>query len=131
MIFYEIYARQDPFEGEDPRKVLPKVCHPRVNKRPPMPPACPPKIAEVLKKCWSANPFFRPSAKDIDYVLVEMSSKDAEPLDQPNHETFKEGMKRKPTSLYDVFPKHIADALNAGKRVEPETHEIVTVSARI
>jgi serine/threonine protein kinase len=31
MIFYEMYARQDPFEGEDPRKVLPKVCHPRIN----------------------------------------------------------------------------------------------------
>ena len=29
--------------------------------------------------------------------------------------------------LYEVFPKHIADALNTGKKVEPESHEIVTV----
>ena len=130
MIFYEIYARQDPFEGEDPRKVLPKVCHPRVNKRPLIPAACPPKITDIVKKCWSANPFMRPTAKDIDYVLVEMSSKEAEPLEQPNQDIFKDGMKRKPTSLYDVFPKHIADALNAGKRVDPESHEIVTVSLR-
>lgn len=126
MIFYEIYARQDPFEGEDPRKILPKVCHPRVNKRPPVPESCPPKIADIMKKCWSANAFFRPSAKDIDYILVEMNSKEAEPLETIGQEKYKENMRR-PTSLYDVFPKHIADALNAGKRVEPESHEIVTV----
>ena len=92
-----------------------------------MPPSCPPKIADILKKCWSANPFFRPSAKDIDYVLVEMSSAEAEPLEKAKQGEFKSAI-RKPTSLYDVFPKHIADALNAGKRVEPESHEIVTVS---
>jgi guanylate cyclase len=44
MIFYEIYARAGPFEGEDPRKILPKVCHPRLNKRPPIPDSCPPKM---------------------------------------------------------------------------------------
>jgi len=124
MIFYEVYARQEPFEGENPRKVLPKVCHPRVNKRPDMPAACPPKMADIIKKCWSANPFFRPTAKDIDYVLVEMSTAEAEPLEVAK-ESFKENMTNKPTSLYDVFPKHVADALTAGKRVEPESHDIV------
>jgi len=126
MIFYEVYARQEPFEGENPRKVLPKVCHPRVNKRPDMPAACPPKMADIIKKCWSANPFFRPTAKDIDYVLVEMSTSEAEPLEVAK-ETFKENMTNRPTSLYDVFPKHVADALTAGKRVEPESHDIVSV----
>ncbi len=126
MIFYEIYARAGPFEGEDPRKLLPKICHPRLNKRPPIPESCPPKIVDLMKKCWSPNAFFRPSAKDVDYFLVEMTSRDTEPL-----ETFKdhirEDLKRTPTSIYDVFPKHIADALNAGKKVEAESHEIVTV----
>lgn len=42
-------------------------------------------------------------------------------------ERVRDTLKRKPTSLYDVFPKHIADALNAGKKVEAESHEIVTV----
>lgn len=79
-----------------------------------------------LKKCWSANAFFRPSAKDIDYLLVEMSSKDTEPLETCT-DHIRDNLKRKPTSLYDVFPKHIADALNAGKKVEAESHEIVTI----
>ena len=125
MIMYEMYARNEPFEGEDPRKLLPKICHPRTNKRPRVPESMPPKIEDIMKKCWGANPFFRPSAKDLDYILVEMSPRDAEPLNKSQN--FKEGMKRKPTSLYDVFPKHIADALNAGKKVEAESHEIVTV----
>jgi hypothetical protein len=79
-----------------------------------------------MKKCWSANPFFRPSAKDLDYILVEIQPTDAEPL-VSGQDAFKGNMKRKTTSLYDVFPKHIADALNAGKKVEAESHEIVTV----
>jgi class 3 adenylate cyclase len=126
MIFYEIYARQAPFEGEDPKKILPKVCSPRINKRPVIPDACPPRMADIMKKCWSSNPFFRPTAKDLDYALVEMSARDTEPLESFQN-TFKEGMKRRATSLYDVFPKHIADALNAGKKVEAESHDCVTV----
>jgi class 3 adenylate cyclase len=126
MIIYEIYARAGPFEGEDPRKILPKVCHPRLNKRPPIPETCPSRIVDLMKKCWSSNAFFRPSAKDIDYALVEMSPTDVEPLSTAT-ERVRDTLKRKPTSLYDVFPKHIADALNAGKKVEAESHEIVTV----
>jgi class 3 adenylate cyclase len=29
--------------------------------------------------------------------------------------------------LYQVFPKHIADALKAGEKVEPESHDNVTI----
>lgn len=126
MILYEIYARASPFEGEDPRKILPKVCHPRLNKRPAIPENMPSKMAELMKKCWSANAFFRPTGKDLDYLMVEMSSKDTEPLEiatDKNHWN----LKRKTTSLYDVFPKHIADALNAGKKIDAESHEIVTI----
>ena len=126
MIVYEIYARKEPFEGQDPRKLLPKICHPKTNKRPEIPDACPPRFVEIMKQCWAANPVFRPAAKDLDHLLVALSPRDAEPLTK-THNTFKDGMKNKPTSLYDVFPKHIADSLNAGKKVEAESHEIVTV----
>ncbi len=122
MIIYEIYAREGPFEGEDPHRIVPKVCHPRHNERPQIPDACPPSKADLIKKYWSANAFFRLCAKDIDYVLVKMNSRDTEPL-----ETDKEDIcntKRKTTS---IFPRHIANALHAGKKVEAESHEIMTV----
>ena len=78
----EMYARAEPWEGENPKKLLPKICHPRTNKRPPVPEACPPKIADIMQKCWAANPFFRPTAKDLDYALVELGAQDAEPLNK-------------------------------------------------
>ena len=127
MILFEIYARTGPFDGEDPRKILPKVCHPRLNKRPAIPENMPSKMTELMKKCWSANAFFRPTAKDLDYLLVEMSSKDTEPLEVVTDKNHSWNLKKKTTSLYDVFPKHIADALNAGKKVDAESHEIVTI----
>ena len=73
MIFYEINARKDPYEGEDMRQVLRQVCHPRINKRPPVPEACPPKMADIFTKCLSADPFFRPTAKDLDLLLLDVS----------------------------------------------------------
>ncbi|CAB9502908.1 activated protein kinase catalytic subunit alpha-1 [Seminavis robusta] len=125
IILYEIYARKTPYEGENPRQVLRKVCDPRVNKRPLIPDTCPPKILEIMKKCWSQDPFFRPQAKDLDMLFMDMTMQDAEPLSVgATH-----GRIDRPTGdmLYQVFPSHIADALKAGEKVEPETHDNVTI----
>ena len=129
MIVYEIYARRDPFEGEDIRKILPKVCHPRINLRPPVPEACPPKMADIMKKLWSANPFFRPAAKDLDYIFMDLNAREVEPLEKQIRQVINDNKPQKTAKelLYDVFPKHIADALNAGQRVEPEQHDEVTI----
>jgi hypothetical protein len=65
IVFYEIYSRDDPYKGEDFRDTLRKVCDRRINKRPPVPHTCPPKMAEIMKKCWSPDPMFRYQAKDL------------------------------------------------------------------
>ncbi len=36
-------------------------------------------------------------------------------------------MSRTENLLFDVFPKHIAEALRSGRKVEPENHECVTI----
>ena len=36
-------------------------------------------------------------------------------------------MNRTENLLYDVFPKHVAEALREGRKVEPENHECVTI----
>jgi hypothetical protein len=118
MIMYEIYSRKIPYEGQHPRKVLRKVCDPRINYRPPIPETCPKRMAEVMKKCWSHNSSFRPEAKDLDMIFTDMTSNDAEPL-------IEEGNTRLRTEvaagdmLYQVFPKKVADQLKAGQKVEP------------
>eukprot|EP00980_Cylindrotheca_fusiformis_P012081 scaffold2910_cov86-Cylindrotheca_fusiformis.AAC.1 len=66
MILYEIYSRQIPYEGENPRKVLRKVCDPRINYRPNMPGTCPKRMADIMRKCWSNNVTVRPDARDLD-----------------------------------------------------------------
>mmetsp|Transcript_13182 Transcript_13182/g.31588 ORF Transcript_13182/g.31588 Transcript_13182/m.31588 type:complete len:1491 (+) Transcript_13182:121-4593(+) len=126
MIIYEIYSRKIPYEGLHPRKVLRKVCDPRINYRPKIPGTCPKRMAEITTKCWSSNIRNRPGAEDLDRIFADMSSHDAEPLiDQE-----KTRLRTEVASgdmLYKVFPKKVADKLKAGQKVEPETHRKATV----
>jgi guanylate cyclase, other len=122
IVLYELYSRQDPYHGENYRTALREICDPRKNHRPPIPGSCPPKMVTLMKSLWSPDPFFRPQAKDLDMTLMDMNMRDAEPLvpdDKKNKPTTKE-------MYYQLFPKHIADALLAGQKVEPEQHDLVT-----
>ena len=118
IILFEIYSRKNPYEGEDFRDALRKVCNRRVNKRPEIPTTTPPKMADLMKKCWSPDPSFRPQSRDLDMALMDMNSQDAELL-----------ISGKATKeiLYELFPRHIANAIKKGEKVEPESHELVTV----
>lgn len=128
IVLYEIYARSDPYKGEDFRDTLRKVCDRRVNKRPGIPGICPPKLADLMKKCWNPDPFFRPTSKDLDSALLDMNMRDAEPL-TTEEQLQNKARKERATGdmLYELFPRHVADQLKAGQKVEPEQHEEVTV----
>lgn len=121
IILYEIYSRKSPYHGEDFREVLRKVCNRRINKRPEIPACMPTKMMELMKRCWSHDVQYRPTAKDLDTTLMDFAPQDAEPQ--------LEEKRKAPTKdmLYELFPKHIADALKRGDKVEPEQHELVTV----
>ena len=68
-----------------------------------------------MKKCWSPDISYRPQAKAIDMMLMEMCDADAEPLP----ENLQHERKRSGDLLYDIFPKKVADQLKAGQKVEP------------
>ena len=120
IILYEIYARKNPYAGKDFRDTLRKICDRRTNKRPNIPETAPPKMVETMKNCWSPDPLFRPQAKDLDTMFLDWSTRDAEPLTPEDKAPNK-------MSLYELFPKNVADQLKAGQKVEPEQHEEVTV----
>eukprot|EP00980_Cylindrotheca_fusiformis_P005531 scaffold1172_cov115-Cylindrotheca_fusiformis.AAC.6 len=125
----DIYAfghRQIPYEGENPRKVLRKVCDPRINYRPKIPGTCPKRMTHIMKKCWSNNASFRPDARDVDTMFVDMTANDAEPLVDHGNTRLRTEVAAG-DMLYQVFPKKVADQLKAGQKVEPETHDNVTV----
>ena len=123
IILYEIYSRKSPYEGEDYREVIRGICNRRVNKRPIIPAETPPKFVDLMKKCWSPDVHYRPQARNMDMMLLDMTVDDAEPLKEEQH-IFK---KRAGDLLNDIFPKHVADALKKGQKVEPEKHDMVTV----
>ena len=130
IIMWEIYSREDPYHGEHPRKVLRKICDPRHNKRPEIPPTCPPKMVDVMKKAWSPDPFFRPQAKDLDMIFMDCSVRDVEPLeDEDAQGAFSKAARTDITGdmLYEIFPRKVADQLKAGQKVEPEQHDNCTV----
>lgn len=125
IILNEVYSRTRPYAGEvlDLKALLIEICDRRVNKRPAMADSLPPRMGDLVKKLWSRNPNVRPSAKDLDTTLMDMNVQDAEPMspDQMNAKPRTQDM------LYEIFPKHIAEALKAGRKVEPETHDLVTI----
>jgi serine/threonine protein kinase len=112
MIMYEIYSRKTPYEGENPRKILRKICDPRVNHRPTIPANCPDKMREIMKKCWNGKAAIRPAAEDLDMLFADITANDVEPL-------IEEGNTRIRTQvasgdmLYKVFPRKVADQIKA------------------
>jgi guanylate cyclase, other len=121
---YEVFSRKEPYEGEDPTQVLQQVVDPKASKRPPVPPMCPPKVTEIMKECLKRNPFDRPLSMDLDVRLKMMTVDQLEPV---NCMTNKKVIERTQDLLSQLFPKHAADALRAGRKVEPKSHECVTV----
>jgi serine/threonine protein kinase len=129
IILYELYSRKEPYEGEDDEDVLKLVCNKNVNKRPPIPEACPPKIAKLMKFLLMTDPSLRPTAEVFDNRLAELNAANVEPFQLHLSRQLK---KEQPCDsgsefLYQVFPRHIADVLKNGGKVEPESHEIVTI----
>ena len=40
----------------------------------------PPKMVDIMKKCWSAHVNFRPRARDLDATFMDMGVQDTEPI---------------------------------------------------
>ena len=123
IIFYEVFSRKDPFEGEDGRTVLRAVADPSVNKRPPIPKSCSVEIRALMEDCWNSDPEKRPSATELDIRLKRIDESKVQT------DTFSRSSLRKNTtvSLYDIFPEKIARALSLGQKPEPLHKDCVTI----
>lgn len=118
VILYEVYSRKDPYDGEDPREVIRLIKDKKVQKRPPAPKNCPTQIQSLMKDCFAEEPDKRPTFEEIDTRLRRMDEKDIATGDM-------EVSTR--VSLFDIFPRHIAEALRDGRKVEPEHRDCVTI----
>ena len=133
IILYELFSRKDPYEGERQKDVLKLVCDPVVNKRPPVPSTCPPKVTKLMKSLLHADPNRRLTAREFDNLLKDLDVEMVDPM-QMNSGRFRksvtaasDGNQDKSDFLYRVFPRHVAEVILNGGKPEAENHENVTI----
>ena len=117
IILYEVYSRRDPYEGEDPKEVLRAVADKAIRKRPPMPKNMPDQLKGLMTDCLEEDAEKRPSFEELDMRLKRVDAKTVDPGQMVN----------KTISLFDIFPRHIAEALRDGRAVEPEHKDSVCI----
>jgi len=84
-----------------------------------------------MKECLVDKASKRPSFEELDQRLKRLDPSTVEPgqmitsLQRKKEE--RKAMNAGNVRLYESFPKHVADAIVAGKKVEPESFPIVTV----
>ena len=129
IILYELYSRKDPYQGEEHGQVLRQVCDQKVNKRPPIPSSMPPAIASLMSECLVKPPGSRPTFDELDNRIRRLDVANVEPCNMRFSAQNKEltDAERNANLLLQVFPKHIAEALRDGRKVEPEHHDCVTI----
>jgi len=132
ILLNEVCTRQDPYAGEDPKQVLRAVMEER--KRPDIPKSCCADMEVLMRDCWHTSPEMRPTSEELDRRLRSFcANSGSSPLvnwmagRRPRQEASEERAKRTDDLLYDVFPRHVADALTSGQKVEPESREVVTI----
>ena len=135
ILIYEMFSRKDPYESEDFEKVIRNVCDPDINLRPPVPPSMPPEVATLL---YSAavlpDPSARPTFQELDGFLKRFQAQNVEP-EGPQAQSLQlaktqDNQTDHSTStrlLEEIFPAHVATALREGRKVEPETFDMVTI----
>ena len=114
------YSRRDPYEGENAADVLMQVTDRNVMKRPPVPRTMPTQITAIMTDCVEDDANKRPSFEELDTRLKRVDAENVDP-----GQTVK--ARDAAISLFDIFPRHIAEALRDGRTVEPEQREIVTI----
>jgi Protein tyrosine and serine/threonine kinase len=118
---YELFSRKEPYSGEDRDEVLRLVAHKSVSKRPIVPENCPAEFKSMIQECLVDGPEKRPSFEELDIRLRRIDVESVEKaIPAPDHT-------KGTVSLFDIFPRHIAEALSEGRKVEAEHKDIVTI----
>ena len=81
----------------------------------------PDAVAALMRDCLEEGPDKRPTCEEIEIRLKRI---DAESLD--TNQTKSKGS----VSLFDIFPRHIAEALRDGRTPEAEHKDVVTIFFR-
>eukprot|EP00934_Nitzschia_sp_Nitz4_P000730 Nitzschia sp. Nitz4//scaffold400_size11000//6496//9915//NITZ4_009055-RA/size11000-processed-gene-0.2-mRNA-1//-1//CDS//3329551059//730//frame0 len=139
IVLSEMYTRTDPYNEatEEDEELIGQIADPAVNRRPILPPGVPSKMKKLIKFLWHSDSSLRPTADEFDNRVQEL---DVQSVRVTTRNTGSngmagEGLYRRRTQqdqarddfVYQAFPRHVADKLKAGRRIEPESHPMVTI----
>mmetsp|Transcript_28762 Transcript_28762/g.81107 ORF Transcript_28762/g.81107 Transcript_28762/m.81107 type:complete len:526 (+) Transcript_28762:3905-5482(+) len=134
IMLFEIYSRKEPYEGEDCDEVLKQVANPLEDKHPTIPHESPPLIRKLMRQCLNKDSSKRPTFEALNQTfrsadVAEVEPKRPFPISRHQSKAMSEngGTETTDQLLHGVFPRHIAKALKAGRKVEPESHDLVTI----
>jgi guanylate cyclase, other len=114
---YEVFSRQEPYEGDDKAGLLEKIADPEIKKRPPVPDACPEPVAAMMIDCLVADPALRPTFDELDMRMKRLDTEKLKSVEAMKSFRHRSRAARNENLMYKVFPRHIADALRDGRQV--------------
>ena len=121
VVLYESYSRKAPYEGEDYNEVIKQVMDSNVQKRPPVPPHCPPQIQSMMAECLVDDASKRPTFEELDIRLQRLAAENVDPAESyQSMQITKQEHHNTEQIFYDQFPPTFAEALRQGRKVEPE-----------
>jgi hypothetical protein len=139
IVLWEIYTRKEPFnQFRNYQKFKEAVV--RQGTRPRLPQECPPSLAQLIERCWAADPLLRPNfvsiLDELEGVLVDVAV-DADPSANEFWRTHHKGRVEVPWEDFSAaFLKHLgirvpgqlAEAENSKLPQQPTAAEIQNAS---
>jgi len=128
---WEIVSRQVLYQGENPKEALEGVLN---GKRPIIPATASEDITCIIEACWHSIPAMRPTASEIDEQIRAMEAMTVMIKDQVKSKQYSKAQaetmratQKTDELLYSIFPRHIADTLKSGGKVDPQQHSCVSI----
>jgi class 3 adenylate cyclase len=85
-------------------------------------------MAVLMRDCWQVDAALRPKFQEIGRRLASLDAETVSPGSfQTSLQASKQRDRRTKELLYDLFPKHVAEALREGRKVEAEAKDPVTI----
>lgn len=141
ILLFELLTRTAAYTGSGPSEIAKQVSDTAKTPafRPEIPESVPREAAALLADCWHPRPESRPSFSEIHTRICSWQQWEgseehgsgrgrAPRLAAARTTSLKtENDLSREEILHRVFPRHVADALAQGRKVEPEHHEAVTI----
>lgn len=112
IVLWEIYTREEPFpEFTSYREFKRAIIE---NIRPPIPPRCPPSLAQLMRSCWEPKVELRPSFSEIIQTLDSVIVDATIDQDEVGNQFWKRTFLGKESVSWDEFSVQLARYCNLG-----------------